>query len=119
VDGQQRHFTGYSVCAANASAYGGGMYVAPQAKLDDGLLDVLYLEDVPKLRFLTRLLPKVFKGTHVQEPSVHVLRGREVQIDADRPFVVYADGDPIGQLPARIRALPAALQVLVPAGSAS
>ncbi len=118
VDGQERRFTGYSVCAANASAYGGGMYVAPQARLDDGLLDVLYLEDVPKLRFLTRLLPKVFKGTHVHEPSVHVLRGREVQIDADRPFVVYADGDPIGQLPAHIRALPAALQVLVPAASA-
>lgn len=119
VDGQQRRFTGYSVCVANASAYGGGMYVAPHAKLDDGLLDVLYLEDVPKLRFLTRLLPKVFKGTHVREPSVHVLRGREVQIDADRPFVVYADGDPIGHLPAHIRALPAALQVLVPAAGAS
>lgn len=119
VDGQERRFVGYSVGAANSSAYGGGMYVAPQARLDDGLLDVVYCEQIPKLRFLTAILPRVFKGTHVNEPSVHVLRGREVQVEADRPFTVYADGDPIGELPAHIRALPAAVHVLVPAASAS
>ncbi len=117
VDGQERRFSGYSVGACNSKAYGGGMYAAPDAELDDGLLDVVYLEDVPKLRFLTRILPKVFKGTHVHEPTVHVLRGREVEIEADRAFTVYADGDPIGCLPARIKALPAAVQVLVPAAS--
>lgn len=119
VDGQEVRFSGYTVGACNSKAYGGGMYAAPDAELDDGLLDVLYLEEIPKLRFLTRILPKVFKGTHVDEPSVHVLRGRVVQIEADRPFVVYADGDPIGTLPTCVRALPAALQVLVPAASVS
>lgn len=119
VDGQERRFCGYSVGACNSKAYGGGMYAAPDALLDDGLLDVVYLEDVPKLRFLGRILPKVFKGTHVREPSVHVLRGREVEIEADRPFTVYADGDPIGSLPARVGTLPAAVHVLVPAASAS
>lgn len=117
VDGQECRFSGYSVGACNSKAYGGGMYAAPDAELDDGLLDVVYLEDVSKLRFLTRILPKVFKGTHVCEPTVHVLRGGEVEIEADRPFTVYADGDPIGRLPAQVKALPAAVQVLVPAAS--
>ena len=57
----------------------------------------------------------MFKGEHVNEPSVHVLRGAEVRIDADRPFMVYADGDPVGELPMTFRALPGALQVLLPA----
>ncbi len=46
--------------------------------------------------------------------NVHVLRAREVRISADRPFVVYADGDPIATLPALVRALPGAVRVLVP-----
>jgi len=117
LDGQRHAFTGYSVGAANTQAYGGGMYAAPDALLDDGLLDVPYCEQISKLRFLTRILPKVFKGTHVHEPSVHVLRGRELQITADRPFTLYADGDPIGQLPVRVSVLPAAVRVLVPADS--
>ncbi len=117
LDGERHTFTGYSVGAANSKAYGGGMYAAPDALLDDGLLDVPYCEQIPKLRFLTRILPKVFKGTHVREPSVHVLRGRELQIAADRPFTLYADGDPIGELPLRVSVLPAAVRVLVPADS--
>jgi diacylglycerol kinase family enzyme len=60
-------------------------------------------------------MPKVFKGTHVREPTVHVLRGREVAISADRPFTLYADGDPIAELPATVRAVPGAVRVLVPA----
>jgi YegS/Rv2252/BmrU family lipid kinase len=117
LDGERHTFTGYSVGAANSKAYGGGMYAAPDAKLDDGLLDVPYCEQISKLRFLTRILPKVFKGTHVREPSVHVLRGRELQIAADRPFTLYADGDPIGELPLRVSVLPAAVRVLVPTDS--
>ena len=109
-------FTGYSVGACNSRAYGGGMYAAPDALLDDGLLDVLVLEQISKLRFLTRILPKVFKGTHVREPSVHVLRGRELEIAADRPFTLYADGDPIARAAGCVcRCCPRAVSVLVPA----
>ena len=57
----------------------------------------------------------MFKGEHVHEPSVHVLRGARGARRADRPFTVYADGDPIGELPMTFRALPGALQVLMPA----
>lgn len=112
--GEPRVFTGYSVGAANSKAYGGGMYAAPGAELDDGLLEIVVLEQMPKRRFLGAVLPRVFRGTHVELPEVQVLRAREVRIEADRPFDVYADGDPIAPLPAVIRAVPAALRVLVP-----
>jgi YegS/Rv2252/BmrU family lipid kinase len=113
-DGPERSFSGYSVGAANSRAYGGGMRAAPAAMLDDGLLDVLMLERIGKLRFLTRILPKVFSGTHVEEPSVSMFRTAEVVVRADRPFTVYADGDEVAELPVRIRALPAAVRFLVP-----
>lgn len=113
--GARFEFTGYTVGACNSRAYGGGMHAAPDALLDDGLLDVVTLGRVGKLTFLTRLLPKVFSGNHIHEPYVRVMRAQEVLIDADRPFEMYADGDPIAQLPVRVRALPGAVTMLVPA----
>jgi YegS/Rv2252/BmrU family lipid kinase len=117
--GEQHAFSTFSVGACNSKTYGGGMRAAPDALLDDGLLEVVVLEHVGKLRFLTRILPKVFKGTHVREPSVHVFRAREVALSAERPFTLYADGDPIGELPVRVRALPAAITMLTPADGGS
>ena len=73
--GEPRQFTGYTVAAANSGAYGGGMLMAPDASLEDGLLDVVLVGDTPKLRFL-RLLPTVFKGEHVKQPNVEVVRGQ-------------------------------------------
>lgn len=113
--GDRRSFIAYTVGAANSKTYGGGMRAAPGALLDDGLLEVVVLENVSKLRFLTKILPKVFSGEHVHEPTVHVFRASEVAISSDRPFTVYADGDPLGELPLRVRALPAAVRMLVPA----
>lgn len=109
-----RTFTGWSVAAANASTYGGGMVMAPDARLDDGLLDVVLSARTSRAHFL-RILPRIFKGAHVEDPSVTVLRGHAVHVSADRPFTVYADGDPIAELPARISVLPGAVRVLLPA----
>lgn len=111
--GPRREFVGFTVAAANSQAYGGGMYLAPDAELDDGKLDVVVCERVSKARFLVNL-PRVFKGTHVELPSIHVFRAAEVAIAADRPFALYADGDPIGELPIRVRTRPRAVRVLVP-----
>ncbi len=111
----ERHtFVGYGVAAANSRAYGGGMLLAPEALLDDGLLDIVAIERVGKLRFLANL-PKVFRGTHINLSSVHTWRAREVEISADRPFTMYADGDPIGELPVLVRAVGGAVRMLVPA----
>ena len=116
ADGTERSFSGWSVAAANSKAYGGGMFVAPDADLEDGLLDVVLSSESSKLKFL-RVLPKVFRGEHVHESNVTVLRAAGVRVSADRPFTVYADGDPIGELPVTIRAVPRALRVLCPAAS--
>jgi YegS/Rv2252/BmrU family lipid kinase len=114
LDGEPLSATGYSVAACNSGRYGGGMQLAPDARLDDGLLDIVMIGMHSKRRFLT-MLPKVFSGAHVHHPAVRVLRGRELRVDADRPFTVYADGDPIGDTPVTIRVVPQALRVLVPA----
>jgi YegS/Rv2252/BmrU family lipid kinase len=113
--GERHEMLGYSVAAANSRAYGGGMLVAPNAELDDGLLDVVLTAQVGKLRFLASL-PKVFKGEHLQLEGVSVIRAAEVEISADRPFAVYADGERIAELPALVRLLPRALRVIAPAG---
>jgi YegS/Rv2252/BmrU family lipid kinase len=114
LDGERHAFLGYSVGACNSKAYGGGMYAAPSAELDDGLLDIVWCEDLPKLRFLFTVLPRLFKGTHVELDEVVVRRVREVEIAADRPFALFADGDRLTDLPATVRLLPRALRVLAP-----
>jgi YegS/Rv2252/BmrU family lipid kinase len=113
LDGERRSFTGYIVAAANSGRFGGGMRLAPDARLDDGLLDVVVIEHGPKLRFVLDT-PKVFKGTHVADPRVHVFRATEVLLQADRPFEVYADGDEIATTPAVARVVAGALRVRAP-----
>lgn len=117
-EGPPRLFEGYAVAVANSRAYGGGMFIAPDAELDDGLYDVVISGDVGKLRFLANL-PKVFKGTHVSEPQVTVLRASRVEVSADRDFAVYADGEHLADLPATLRVLPRALRVIAPPAGAS
>jgi YegS/Rv2252/BmrU family lipid kinase len=112
--GEERiRFTGYSVSAANSSAYGGGMFIAPDADLADGEFDVVTIGEVGKLKFLGNL-PKVFKGTHVEEDEVRVFRAPHLELSASRPLAVYADGEHLTDLPASLRLLPRALSVLVP-----
>jgi len=113
VDGRAHRFDGYTVAVGNSGVYGGGMYLLPDAALDDGVLDVALLRARPRRRFLLSL-PKVFRGAHVREPGFEILRGREVSFTADRAFDAYADGDPIAPLPVTVRAVPSALQVLAP-----
>jgi YegS/Rv2252/BmrU family lipid kinase len=112
--GERHTFTGYSIAAANSRAYGGGMLAAPDAMLDDGLLEIVAIEQVSRLRFLANL-PRVFKGTHIELPSVRVFRAAEVEISSEHPFQMYADGDPIGELPVRVSAQRGAVKMFVPA----
>jgi YegS/Rv2252/BmrU family lipid kinase len=117
IDGRRpRAIDGYTVAAANSRSYGGGMQLAPAADLDDGELDVVIIHDLPRARFLT-LLPTVFTGTHVNRPNVEVVRARSIEIAASRPFHVYADGEPLAELPARILVLPRAMRVIVPSAA--
>jgi YegS/Rv2252/BmrU family lipid kinase len=98
VDGVHHEFTGCTVAVGNSKVYGGGMYVLPDAEIDDGRLDVMFVKEAAKLRLLA-LLPRVFKGTHGTSELVEFHRGEEIEVSADRPFAIYADGDPIGATP--------------------
>jgi YegS/Rv2252/BmrU family lipid kinase len=113
VDGERHQMSGYSVAVGNSKAYGGGMFILPQAELDDGKLDVMLSKNTSKLRCLVEL-PKVFKGTHGESEHVEFLRGEEIQVSSDRPFVIYADGDPIGATPAIMRVERRCLRVITP-----
>jgi YegS/Rv2252/BmrU family lipid kinase len=115
IDGVDHALYGYTVSVANTAMHGGGMQIAPEASLQDGQFDVVMIADLPKLSFL-RVLPTVFKGTHVEQDVVTILRGSTVEISADRPFTLYADGDPLAVLPATLIVLPAAVRVMAPAG---
>jgi len=110
---ERERFSGYSVSVANSKAFGGGMFIAPDADLADGEFDVVTVGEVGKLRFLSNL-PKVFKGTHVEEDEVRVFRASRLELSASRPFPVYADGEHLTDLPASLRVLPQALNVIVP-----
>jgi len=114
LDGDEvRRFTGYSVATANSRQFGGGMRLAPDASLTDGLLDVVIIEDMPRHRFL-RLAPTVFTGRHLRYREVDVVRAREVQISASETFMLYADGEPLAELPVTVRVLPAAVRMIMP-----
>jgi YegS/Rv2252/BmrU family lipid kinase len=113
VGEERQRFSGYSVSVANSRAFGGGMFIAPDAELDDGEFDIVTVGEVGKLRFVGNL-PKVFKGTHVNEDEVRVFRAAQLELTASRPFPVYADGEHLTDLPASLRVLPRALSVLAP-----
>lgn len=106
--------SGYSISVANNSTFGGGMRIAPEAELEDGLLDVITVGEVGKLRFVANLR-KVFNGTHIDDEQVRMFRASRVEITASRPFPVYADGEHLTDLPVSVRVLPRALSVLAPA----
>jgi YegS/Rv2252/BmrU family lipid kinase len=116
LDGAQPiEFEGYSVATANSRAFGGGMFCAPHAELDDGMLDVITVSQVSKLRYV-KGIPKAFKGTHLENEEVTELRASTVEIRADREFGVYADGEHLTDLPAILSVLRSALRVIAPPG---
>ena len=78
------------------------------------LLEVVLVRRTSRFQFL-RIMPRVFNGTHVRYAPVSVERAPEITVSASRPFSVYADGDPVAQLPATIRVVPEAVRVLLPA----
>jgi YegS/Rv2252/BmrU family lipid kinase len=113
VDGRPLDLRGWSVAVANSGVYGSGMRLAPEASIEDGRLDVVTTSQTSRLRFL-RGLPEVFRGTHLRLPSVELQQARRVELAADRPFRVFADGDPVATLPCTVTVRPAALRVVLP-----
>jgi YegS/Rv2252/BmrU family lipid kinase len=116
VGEERKRISGYFVAVANNSVYGGGMYIAPDAELDDGEFDVVSIGEGGKLQFLLGLRD-VLKGDHLEKEEVSVFRTPRLELDASRPFPVYADGDHLTDLPVSLRVLPRCLSIIVPAGA--
>jgi diacylglycerol kinase (ATP) len=118
IDGSTREIEAMMIAVANGPVYGGGMRVAPAARLDSGRLEVCVVGRVSSAGF-ARAFPSVFSGRHVDHPQVTMLQGREVEITGDRPFGLTGDGELIGRLPAAFRLLPSVLPVIVAPQGAS
>jgi YegS/Rv2252/BmrU family lipid kinase len=96
---------------ANGRYFGGGMHVAPEARPDDGLLDVVLVPALAKHVLLTHL-PRLYRGTHLAVPGVELHRGRRVELEPiGEPALGEIDGEPVACLPMTVEVLPAALQV--------
>ena len=110
IDGVHSETHAVLVAVANNVSFGGGMKVTPDAKLDDGLLDVFIVQPLSRIAFL-RIFPRVFKGTHVTDVRVSIQRARHVTVEAES-IVAYADGERVGALPVTVEVRPGALRVL-------
>lgn len=97
--------------AANSAYYGSGRMIAPGARVDDGMLDVVLIAAAPRRLFFA-LMNELKTGRHLARPEVRVLRGRTVRIEADRAVPWGADGEVDAVLPVTARVLPGALRML-------
>jgi diacylglycerol kinase (ATP) len=117
VDGEgavHREGRMHDVVVANGQYHGGAMWLAPGARPDDGLFDVLLIGDVTKLDFVTTA-PKIYRGTHLSHPKVELVRSRVAVVDAPERLPIELDGEQVGTTPARFEVVPSALRVRVPA----
>jgi diacylglycerol kinase (ATP) len=109
----ERHGRMHDVVVANGRFLGGGMKLAPDARPDDGLFDVVLVGDVGKLDFATTS-PKLYRGGHVRHPKVEVVRSAWVTVVAEDPMLVELDGEQDGTTPVRFEVTPNALRIRVP-----
>ena len=101
--------------AANLPRFGGGMKIAPEARIDDGLLDLVIVREVSKVGLL-RVFPKVYSGKHTSHPAVEILRTRRAVLSIDRSMYLYGGGEPVRPMApgdrAELEVLPGALAVV-------
>lgn len=116
IDGEAQELPAIVVAVANMRHFGGGMRVAPGAKQDDGLLDVVVVDPV-RTATLVHVFPRIYRGTHVTHPAVTIRRAQEVAIahaprSGREPEVIMADGEEQGRVPALVRVAPGAVSVV-------
>ncbi len=100
---------------ANTSSMGGGMLIAPGAKDDDGLMDLVLVSDMSRLS-LMRNFPALYRGAHLGSPGITLTKARRLEAEADEPVYLNIDGEADGMLPAVFETLPRAINIIVPGG---
>ncbi|MCK4274753.1 MAG: diacylglycerol kinase family lipid kinase, partial [Dehalococcoidales bacterium] len=112
VDGEAVDMRVCTVVMNNGRYGGGGMFTAPDASINDGYFDVMIIGDMSKPDLLWSL-PRIYKGTHLTHPKVTMKKAKEIEIRSAKPMQLQADGELLGQVPARFRILPSVLKVIV------
>jgi diacylglycerol kinase (ATP) len=102
----------YNIVVSNGRFVAAGIPVAPQSKLDDGLLDLM-LAPATTIPQLARLVPQVLLGRHTESDLLLFRKVTRVEIESDPPMSFNVDGELIGDSPARFEVLPRALGVVV------
>jgi diacylglycerol kinase (ATP) len=97
---------------ANTTTFGGGMKIAPRARLDDGLLDICVVSDLNKFKLFC-FFPTVYFGRHLTIPEVEYFQAESLRLEAETPLDVYADGEYVCQTPIEVTVSPRALPVIV------
>ncbi|HET6682631.1 MAG TPA: diacylglycerol kinase family protein [Gaiella sp.] len=113
IDGDRRQVLLLEALAMNGDYTAGGMWVAPEASLEDGTFDVVLIGNFSKAEFTTTF-PKIYRGTHVSHAKVEIVRARELRVDAPSPLPIVLDGEQPGTTPVRFEVVPRALRVRVP-----
>jgi diacylglycerol kinase (ATP) len=113
VDEEERSGLMEDTIVAVGRYLAGGMMITPDAEPDDELFDVLLIGDLTKTE-LVRVMPKIYRGTHLPHPKGEVLRGRTVSIEANDPLPIQLDGEQPGTTPVRFEIAPAAIRLRVP-----
>jgi diacylglycerol kinase (ATP) len=111
ADGQAFGWRAFNVVVANCRFYGGGMQISPKSDPGDCVLDVLVMTGPKSDAFTT--LPKVYSGTHLPHRNIAELRAGRILLDADRPFLVEADGEMLGTTPASFGIIPSGVRLKV------
>ncbi|MHB1393860.1 MAG: diacylglycerol/lipid kinase family protein [Clostridia bacterium] len=101
-----------SVIVANGRYFGGGMKVAPEALMDDGVFDIIILGDLSKLD-LIKSFPLIYDGRHLSHPKVKMYRGSRVKVSSGGKGLIEVDGEIPGSDDAEFKLLPKALNILV------
>jgi diacylglycerol kinase (ATP) len=115
VDGQVVADTALTLGAVcNGAHFGGGMRVAPGARVDDGRLEVIWIDAMPRWRLLTAM-PLVYRGRHLRLKATHAASGASVTIDVSPdapPITMECDGEPLGAVQsARVEIVPQSLRL--------
>jgi YegS/Rv2252/BmrU family lipid kinase len=112
VDGEEVELKNSSLVISNSRYTGGAMKIAPTAETDDGLVDAIVFNEVNR-REIVNIFVNVFKGKHIHHPKVDVFRGKEIEIKAEPPQLLMADGELLGETPMSLKVLPGELKILV------
>ena len=115
-DGEEKQLNTINFCVANSRFFGGGMKIAPDAKLNDGFLDVVNIGDIRTAKILLNAY-KLYNGTHLDLPEVKSTLAQKIEIspaDKHQTINIEIDGELPGTLPATFEVVPNALRVRVP-----